>query len=159
MGISSVINTLNSNNVLLASASGETKSLDKADSRGEVRHEHSHGHKTPPTWAMLRMRHWAQPNKLSRNPRVLRQSRLSHFAPESMSLPASHAKRSASDTAQSSGDNFSALTEVELGPPFLPRVQSFLPRVVRLMSRRVAERARFVAFLKAFTTLSIRAGS
>ncbi len=45
MGISSVINTLNSNNVLLASASGETKSVDKADSRGEVRHEHSHGHK------------------------------------------------------------------------------------------------------------------
>lgn len=45
MGISSVINTLNSNNVLLASASVETKRSDKADSRGEVRHEHSHGHK------------------------------------------------------------------------------------------------------------------
>lgn len=45
MGISSVINTLNSNNLLLASASGETKRLDKADSGAEIRHEHSHGHK------------------------------------------------------------------------------------------------------------------
>lgn len=45
MVISSVFNTLNLNDVLLTSESDEAKSVDKAESRGEVRHEHSHGRK------------------------------------------------------------------------------------------------------------------